>query len=77
MNTELAILRASLNLRGHRFKEGSMIKVWNTGQTIQIQPAVCKDKYHAALWYSMPHIHLRDLVFLEKPLEELHQIGII
>lgn len=76
MNTQLAILRANLNLRGHRFNEGSTIKVWNTGQTVQIQPAKCKDKYHEALWYSLPHIHLRDLTFLEPPLEELHRIGI-
>jgi hypothetical protein len=76
MNTKTAILRANLNLRGHRFREGSMLKVWDTGNTIQIQPASCKDKYQEAMWYSLPHIHLRDLFFLDKPLEELYSIGL-
>jgi len=76
MNTKLAILKANLNLRGHRFKAGSAIKVWDTGNTIQIQPAVCKDKIHEALWYSMPEIHLRDLFFMGRDLEDLHEIGV-
>ena len=53
-----------------------MLKVWDTGHTVQIQPARCKDKFIEALWYSLPDIHIKHLNFLPKSLEELHTIGI-
>lgn len=76
MNTRIAILKTDVNLRGHQFRKGSMLKVWDTGHTVQIQPARCKDKFIEALWYSLPDIHIRHLNFLPKSLEELHTIGI-
>ena len=53
-----------------------MLKVWDTGHTTQIQPAVCKNHIYEALWYSLPDIHVRHLDFLPRPLTELHTIGI-
>jgi len=76
MNTRIAILKTDVNLRGHQFRKGSMLKVWDTGHTTQIQPAVCKNHIYEALWYSLPDIHVRHLDFLPRPLTELHTIGI-
>lgn len=64
MITQYARVRKSINLRGHVFPSGILIRVWNTGSTTQIQPVPLQSPLHHALWYAMPDRYLRNLVML-------------
>lgn len=64
MNTPYARVRSAIDLRGHRFPAGTVIKVWDTGDVVSIQPLILATPFHAALWYAFPRIHMKDIVFL-------------
>ena len=76
INTKLAIVRSTINLRGHRFPAGMIIKVWNTGRVISIQPAICQTVFQEAMWYMFPEIHLKNIRVLEQHECQLVDYGI-
>ncbi len=76
INTKLAIVRSTINLRGHRFPAGTVVKVWDTGSVTSIQPAVLPSPLHEAMWYMFPEIHLKDLRLLEDHECQLVDYGI-
>ena len=65
MNIKYGRVNTTVNLRGHKFPAGSIIKIWTTGKVTSIQPLVVPTKYHEALWFLMPNMHLRHIDNLE------------
>lgn len=76
INTKLAIVRSTINLRGHRFPAGTVVRVWETSSVTSIQPAVLPSPLHEAMWYMFPEIHLKDLRKLEDHECQLVDYGI-
>lgn len=67
-------MRSTINLRGHKFPAGTMIKVWDTGQVTSIQPVLLPTPLHGAMWYAFPEIHKKNIRMLddwENPCVEL------
>ncbi len=64
MKTQYARVRESIDLRGHVFPAGTLIKVWNAGSTTSIQPVVLPTRFHEAMWYAMPDRFLKKIVLL-------------
>jgi hypothetical protein len=54
-------INTTVNLRGHRFPSGSIIRIWETKGAVSIQPLDLPTPYHSALWYIMPDIHLKHI----------------
>jgi hypothetical protein len=65
MDIKYGRVNTTVNLRGHKFPAGSIIKIWTAGSVTSIQPLILPTKYHGILWYSMPDIHLRHIDELE------------
>lgn len=76
IKTKLAVVRSTINLRGHRFSPGTVVKVWETDSVISIQPTQLPTPYHAAMWYAFPEIHLKNLRALENHECQLVDYGI-
>ena len=66
MNIKYGRVNATINLRGHKFTQGSIIKIWTAGRVTSIQPLTLPTPYHGILWYNMPDIHLRHIDELER-----------
>ena len=66
MTTKYAIVRSTINLRGHKFPAGTKIKVWDTGEVTSIQPVLLPTPLHEAMWYVFPDLHKKDIRILEE-----------
>ena len=66
MKYEYAIVRSTINLRGHKFPAGSTIRVWDTGQVTSIQPVHLPSHLHEAMWYSLPDIHKKNFRMVDE-----------
>lgn len=58
-----AKVNTTICLRGLSFPAGTLIRVWETGRVVSIQPLSTN---HEALWYALPKIHLKHIVPLER-----------
>lgn len=76
MTTKYAIVRSTINLRGHKFPAGTTIRVWDTGQVTSIQPAILPTALHEAMWYAFPDIHKKDIRMLEEHEDACVEYGI-
>lgn len=76
MKIRHARLSTKISLRGHSFDKGDLIKVWDAGNSIGIQPYHCKP-LHDALWYALPAIHHKHIQYVEHYEENLIDCGII
>jgi len=56
-NGTLARVNTTICLRGKKFPAGVIIRVWDIGGRVHIQPLHLPDKMHGVLWYTLPHIH--------------------
>lgn len=61
MKTRYARVRETIQLKGCKFPAGTLVNVWDTGNTTQIQPAHAS---HNALWYALPVKFISKIVFL-------------
>ena len=66
MTMKYAIVRSTINLRGHKFPAGTIIKVWDTGQVTSIQPLYLPSHLHEAMWYSLPDIHKKNFRMVDE-----------
>jgi hypothetical protein len=66
MTMKYAIVRSTINLRGHKFPAGSTIKVWDTGQVTSIQPVHLPSALHEAMWYAFPEIHKKNIRMVDE-----------
>jgi hypothetical protein len=66
MTMKYAIIRSTINLRGHKFPAGTPVKVWDTGQVTSIQPAILPTPLHEAMWYALPDIHKKNLRMVDE-----------
>jgi hypothetical protein len=66
MTTKYAIVRSTINLRGHKFPAGTTIRVWDTGVVTSIQPLYLPTPYHEAMWYAFPEIHKKNIRMVDE-----------
>jgi hypothetical protein len=66
MTTKYAIVRSTINLRGHKFPAGTTIKVWDTGDATSIQPVHLPSALHEAMWYAFPEIHKKNIRMVDE-----------
>lgn len=74
MNIRYGRVNTTINLRGHRFPAGTLIKIWKADTVTSIQPLPHITRYHEVLWYALPDIHLKHIEALKK--YEAFAIGI-
>ena len=76
MTTKYAIVRSTINLRGHKFPAGTMIKVWETGHATSIQPVLLPTPLHEAMWYAFPDLHRKNIRMLDPHEDTCVDLGI-
>lgn len=66
MESKYARVKATFDLRGHIFPAGTLVKVWDAGDIVSIQPTSVPTRFHKALWYILTKSHHTDLDYLSE-----------
>lgn len=77
MESKYARVKTTLDLRGHIFPQGTLVKVWDAGDIVSIQPTSVPTRFHKALWYILTKAHHTDLDYLNEKETSLLDFGLI
>lgn len=69
-----ARVNTTIVLRGHKFPAGTLVRVWETSRVTSVQPISTP---HRMLWYSLPAVHHRHIVSLDRIECDLIDYGIL
>ena len=68
MRTNYGILERDIDVKGFEFKKNTILRIWDAGSVVSIQPFFLHDSRFKAMWYMLGDEHTDSIIKLDNEL---------